>query len=334
MLPQVIQSARNLTKYLNKQLTENPMKIFNARELTHLYTCDVISACLYSINSRAFDDVHSEMMKYGVEYIRGIMDSLVSFRPKRMLSEQVVQFFTNTTREAIRMRIESNNNDIDDMLAQTITLRQTKNYNEKEIVAHCLTLFLDSFETAGITLMNCLYHLGKNVRIQSKLREELIDANLTFETINELPYLDQVINETLRLHPPLPFTTRICSEDCEIDGMKIPKDSLIWIPIHSIHRDKEYYTKFPEQFLPERFDEVNGGVKGFKDRFEFIPFGFGCRICPGMRFAQIEVKTALIEIIKNYKIILDESTREPLNVSVNEFMHIAEQQIYLRFQKI
>lgn len=334
MLPRVIKSAQNLEKYLSKQLTKNPMKIFNARDFTHLYTCDAISACLYGIESKAFDDENCKMMKFGTEYIRGIMDSLVSFRSKQMLSKNVVEFFTNTTREAIRMRLESNNNEIDDMLTQTITLQQTKNYNEEEIVAHCLTLFLDSFETSGITLMNCLYRLGKNENIQSKLRLELVDANLTFETINELPYLDQVFYETLRLHPPLPYTTRVCSEDWKIDEMKIAKDSLIWIPIHSIHRDAEYYIDSPEEFIPERFDDVHGEVKAFKDRCELIPFGDGLRMCSGMRFAQVEVKTALIMIVKNFKIIVDESTREPLNVSVNEFMHIAEQQIYLRFEKI
>lgn len=333
MLPRVIQSARNLEKYLIKQLAENPRKIFDARAITHRYTCDAISACLYGIDSRAFDDENCEMLKFGTQYIRGIMDSLVSFFPRRMLNDEVVEFFTNTTREAIRLRTEMNNNSIDDMLTQTITLQHTKNYSEEELVAHCLTLFLDSFETAGITLMNCLYHLGKNENIQSKLRVEIIDANLTFETINELPYLDQVFYETLRLHPALPYTTRVCMEDWEIDGMKILKDTPIWIPIHSIHRDPDYYYQ-PEDFIPERFDDENGGVKSFKDRCELIPFGDGLRICSGMKFAHIVVKTALIEVVKNFKVHVDESTREPLHVSVNEFMHIAEQEIFLRFEKI
>jgi len=119
--------------------------------------------------------------------------------------------------------------------------------------------------------------------VQSKLREEIInhtdkDGKVDFETLSELPYLDQVFNESLRMHSPAVMTSRKCTEPTylEYQGSKvfIEHDMNLLIPIHSIHYDPELYPK-PEEFLPERFDEENGGIKAFKDRCIFLPFGDG-----------------------------------------------------------
>lgn len=275
------------------------------------------------------------MLYFARTYIRGIMDSLVAVLPKQMLSEKVVEFFTNTTRDAVKQRLEENNREIDDILSQVISMLATRDYSEEEVVAHCLTIFLDSFETSSIAILFAFYRLGKNQDIQMKLREELQDVdddeNLTIEKINELVYLDQVFHETLRLHPPLPFTTRTCPEDWEIDGMKIEKGASVWLPIHSFHHDPEYFHD-PEKFIPERFDAEFGGVKAFRDRCELIPFGDGLRMCSGRVLATVEVKIAIIKIVKKFRIFVDESTIEPLHVSPREFMSHSEQKIYLRFE--
>lgn len=338
-MPRFEQSAKRLEKYIVEQLADNPNKIFDAHNLIPRYTCDAITSALYCIKADSFESETPEMLYFARMYIRGIIDGLVSIFPRQMLSEKVIEYFTNTTREAVKLRIEQNRRnetEVDDILAQVVSLLETRNYTEDELIAHCLTLFLDSFETSSIALIYALYRLGKNQNVQSKLRDELNeidDENLTIDKINDLVYLDQVFYETLRLHPPLPFTTRICSEDWLIDGMKIEKGSSIWFPIHSIHRDERYYHE-PEEFLPERFDQENGGVKAFRDRCELIPFGDGLRICSGRMLANAEVKTAIIKIVKKFKIIVDESTVEPMFVNSNEFMSHTEQKVFLRFKTI
>lgn len=89
--------------------------------------------------------------------------------------------------------------------------------------------------------------LAKNQEVQNKLREELqtaaSDSNqISYENLMELPYLDQVVYESLRLNPPLTFSSRECSEKIEIEGVKghkvtIEKGLRIFIPILSIHHD-------------------------------------------------------------------------------------------------
>ena len=91
------------------------------------------------------------------------------------------------------------------------------------------------------------YELAKNQRIQQKLRKEIVaslegETPLSFDSLVDLPYLNQVFYEALRLHPPTPFTSRICSEDIEIETVRnhkvtVKKDSLVWIPVYSIQRD-------------------------------------------------------------------------------------------------
>lgn len=78
---------------------------------------------------------------------------------------------------------------------------------------------------------------------------------------------------------------KICTQSCEFvnhDGvaLKVQPGDVCLIPLHSIHHDKEYYPR-PEDFIPERFDEDNGGLKKFKDMGVYMPFGDGPRICIG-----------------------------------------------------
>ena len=93
-----------------------------------------------------------------------------------------------------------------------------------------------------------------------------------------MTYLDQVFHEALRLHPPAPFTTRICSESTELefDGktVKVDKGICVYIPILQVHTDSENFIE-PTSFQPERFDD--GAVKSYMDRCSFMPFGAGPR---------------------------------------------------------
>lgn len=246
MYPLIVNSTRNLINYIQREIDQNPSRAFVARDLTTRYTCDVISSCLYGFDAHSYDSENPSMHVYGKKFLKGVMDSLLSLLPKTMLSEDVVDFFTRITKEAIMFRLE-NNVQRDDLLSQTVAMQQSKSLPDIDVVAHCLTLFLDSFETSGVTLQNALYHLGRNKSVQVKLRQELSEnfgegEAFTYEKIVELPYLDQVFYETLRLHPPLMFTSRMVSEDFEVDvndekKLLIKKNSAIWIPLYSIHRD-------------------------------------------------------------------------------------------------
>lgn len=133
--------------------------------------------------------------------------------------------------------------------------------------------------------------MGRNKEVQDKLRDEINsrcddDGKISYETLNDISYLEQVWNETLRMHAPISFTGRKCTEEVELnyDGQSasIEKDINVYIPIHQLHYDPEFYSE-PEKFMPERFDPESGGVKAYKDKGVFLPFGDGPRVCLGVR---------------------------------------------------
>jgi cytochrome P450 family 6/cytochrome P450 family 28 len=222
-------------------------------------------------------------------------------------------------------------------------LKDKRNFSEIETAAHAMTFFLDGFETSSLALCYVLYELSKNTRVQDKLRAEInenIDTNQTIpiETLLNLTYLDQVFYEAIRLHPPLYYTTRQCNESIELisDEQKIliRNGTTIWIPIYSIHRDPDIYEN-PHEFMPERFDEENGGVKAFRDSCTLIPFGESARICLGKNLGTLQIKAAVVELLRNFELICDDSvTDEDVEIRPKQFANIPKGEIKIQFRKL
>ena len=127
---------------------------------------------------------------------------------------------------------------------------------------------------------------------------DCLQDKIHINKLNSLKYLDAVICETLRMFPPHSFAERITSQDYMIDSykLKVPKGTAIHIPIHSIHRDPDYFSE-PDQFKPERFFHENRNFHSYA----FIPFGAGPRKCIGTKWALIISKFALFYTIYNFK---------------------------------
>lgn len=93
----------------------------------------------------------------------------------------------------------------------------------------------------------------------------------------------------------------------------------------------EYYPN-PHTFNPERFNEEHGGIKSFRDRCVLLPFGEGPRICLGMKFGILLVKTIIVEALKNFEISIGDETSQDWKISVSEFLNIPEEKIQLKFE--
>lgn len=115
----------------------------------------------------------------------------------------------------------------------------------------------------------------------------------------ELTYLKLVVKETLRLHPPLPFLVpRISSEECEIDGFKIPAETRVIVNAWALGRDPKYWGDEAEEFKPERFE--NSAVDYRGNNLEYIPFGSGKRICPGINFGVANVEFTVSTLLYHF----------------------------------
>ncbi|CAO2630636.1 Cytochrome P450 3A1 [Lemmus lemmus] len=111
-----------------------------------------------------------------------------------------------------------------------------------------------------------------------------------------MEYLDMVLNETLRLYPNGLRLDRVCKKDVEINGVLLPKGSVVVIPVYALHHDPQYWPE-PTEFRPERFSKEN---KGSINPYVFMPFGNGPRNCIGMRFALMMMKLAITKVLQNF----------------------------------
>ncbi|CAD6234806.1 unnamed protein product [Miscanthus lutarioriparius] len=116
-----------------------------------------------------------------------------------------------------------------------------------------------------------------------------------------LPYLQTVIKETLRLHPPVPLILpRLCSESTEVLGFHVPQGTTVFVNVWAIGRDERSWPD-ADEFKPERFED--GGAVDFADGaddFRFLPGGAGRRMCPGMAFGLANIEIALASLLCHF----------------------------------
>ncbi|XP_070494191.1 probable cytochrome P450 28d1 [Chironomus tepperi] len=337
--PIAIDTASKLIAHVDEKLT----KPYDIKELCSRYTCDLISSSLFNVDAHCLTSDNPEIYDHSKKIMDGIIAAYSKSCPSQMFPKESAAFFKRLTFDAIRHRNEMSFKP-DDLLNHIMMTQQKKIFSEDDLMGQVWTIFMDAYETAGLALQYTLYELARNHKAQDKLRDEIMKnldddgKHITYETIMELEYLNQVFYEALRLHSPITYTTRVCAENFEIDGAKghkyqMKKGDVALIPFYSIHRDPDHYPH-PESFEPERFDASNGGVKAFTDRCVLMPFGAGGRICIGVKLANVMIKTAVVEILKNYRISVDESVPYNLEIGVKEFLNVVTNTLLINFQRL
>ncbi|KAL2534411.1 Flavonoid 3'-monooxygenase [Abeliophyllum distichum] len=146
-------------------------------------------------------------------------------------------------------------------------------------------LISGGIDTSATTVEWAMSELMKQPKLMAKAIQELDKVIGREKWVEEsdipnLPYLDAIVKETLRLHPVFVLLTpRFSLQDCNILGFNIPKGTTVFINSWSIGRDEALWEK-PHEFRPERFLGLKMDVKG--QNFELLPFGSGRRMCPGL----------------------------------------------------
>ncbi|EPY83712.1 hypothetical protein CB1_000537021, partial [Camelus ferus] len=170
-----------------------------------------------------------------------------------------------------------------------------------EIVAQGIIFIFAGYETTSNSLSFIMYELATHPDVQQKLQEE-IDATFpnkappTYDGLLHMEYLDMVVNETLRIFPLPGRLERVCKRDVEINGVFIPKGTLVIVPVYALHKDPALWTE-PEEFRPERFSKKN---QDSINPYTYLPFGTGPRNCIGTRFAMMSMKLALVKVLQNF----------------------------------
>jgi len=229
----------------------------------------------------------------------------------------------------MKMRNTDKSNDVSDVNKEGLSMN--------EIAANVWLFFLAGFDSSSTTMSYTLFELAQNPELQEKARKNVeavlvkYDNKITYEALQEMTYLEQCINETLRKYPPLPIITRRVSKDYKVRATNtvLEKDTTVFIPIYAIHHDPEYYPN-PEEYNPDRFTPQ---AVQERNPFVFIPFGEGPRNCIGLRFGVMQAKTGLATLLMNFKFKVNKKTKVPVKLK-NALLLIAEGGLHLDVEPI
>lgn len=205
--------------------------------------------------------------------------------------------------ERVKERRDSGGTDMLAVLCHTSD-DDGNSFSDEDIVNHMIFLMMAAHDTSTSTLTTMAYHLAANQDWQQRCRDEsdrLGDGPLDIEALEKLESLDLVMNEALRLVTPLPFNVRQAVRDTDLLGYYIPAGTNIVTWPGMNHRLPELWTE-PDKFDPERFTEPRSEHK--KHRYAFAPFGGGAHKCIGMVFGQLEVKTVMHRLLRQYRLEL------------------------------
>jgi len=299
------------------------------------YTNDVIATCAFGIKTNSMRDPMNRFFFYGkdstnITGFRSFKFLFVRSFPwlSRLLDVQIIprritSFFKNIIKNTINTR-DAENIKRPDMIQLMMDIRGKENRRELDIddmIAQAFIFFFGGFDTTSTAMSFMAHEIAVNPDVQKKLQREIDDAlkesngEVTYEIINRLEYLNAVINESLRLYPPIPFLERVCETTHELlpslPGEKpfvVKKGMVFWIPVFALHRDEKYYDQ-PNKFRPERFLD-NAHYPSL-----YLSFGVGPRMCIANRFALLEMKVLLFHLLARCELKPCAKTTLPIRFS-------------------
>lgn len=181
---------------------------------------------------------------------------------------------------------------------------QDRKLNDGLLVGDARLLIIAGSDTTSSTLTYVMYHLAHEPKVVEKLREELSEANIPADAplsaMAHLPYLNAIINESLRLNPAVPSGVYRKSPDegIDFDGTFIPSGVTIMSPIYAIQRDSRAFAK-PEEFIPERWTTQ---PELTLEKGAFFPFIHGRYGCIGKQLAYNEMRLVTARVVQEFDI--------------------------------
>ncbi|KAK1416131.1 hypothetical protein QVD17_31919 [Tagetes erecta] len=181
----------------------------------------------------------------------------------------------------------------------------------EDVIEECKLFYIAGSETTSNLIMWTMVCLSMSQEWQTRAREEIHqvfgDNELDFEGLKNLKILTMILNEVLRLYPPVSVLTRATHKETKLGNMMIPSGMLLSLSMIHVHHDPKVWGDDVHEFKPERFSEgIMNATKG-NGSSPFFPFSNGPRVCIGQNLAMMEAKTAMAMILKRFSFELSPS---------------------------
>ncbi|KAG4068853.1 hypothetical protein HA402_005001 [Bradysia odoriphaga] len=249
--------------------------------------------------------------------------AFAKFLRLRFADKEVNDFFVETVRQNLEYR-QKNNIARKDFFQMLIQLRTTGKIQEdgadwhtdgtanaerltlEQMAAQAFFFFIGGYESSSTTISFCLYELAKKPILQQRAYDEIVqvltayNGEISFDSLNDMKFIESCIEETLRMHPPFGVLTRQCTKNYKLPNSNaiIEKGTMIMLSVAGLQSDPKYY-KNPEEFTPDRFSAAAVADKTFLD-MPILTFGQGPRVCMGAQMGKLQVKIAIVHLLQRY----------------------------------
>ncbi|XP_060523176.1 uncharacterized protein LOC132700075 [Cylas formicarius] len=212
-----------------------------------------------------------------------------------------------------------------------------------DITSQALIFFFAGFDSTSTAMSFAGYELACHPEVQGKLRDEILEVQrrcegkITYEALLGMKYLDMVVSEVLRKWPPIIGMDRVCTKPYVIEAVKPGEESVrlrvgdvVILPFQAIHRDPVNFPD-PDKFDPERFSDEN---KGKIRPYTYLPFGVGPRNCIGSRFALLEVKMLLFNLLAAFEVVPTARSVIPLRLAKRSLNIVVEDGLWFGLKRL
>jgi cytochrome P450 len=279
-------------------------KTYDMAEVMRLLTLRIATKTLFGEDMGEQGGSTGQLLQNVLATMGGPLMSVLPFDvpglPYHRFLTQIAQL-DDKMREMISRKRAANGQD-KDVLSMLIQARDAENgteLSEDELLGHAGVIFAAGHETSSNALTWTLFLLSQHPQILANLLDELKGGLQgeapTVAQLAQLPLLERVIKESMRLLPPVPWNGRVTSQPTELGGYALPQGTEVFVSIYQTHQMPELYPN-PSIFNPYRWETISPTL------YEYNPFSAGPRLCIGAGFAMMEIKLVLAMLLQRYRL--------------------------------
>ncbi|MFB6136709.1 MAG: cytochrome P450 [Halobacteriaceae archaeon] len=269
-------------------------------------TLEIVADALFGVDVGRDVETVGSALDVVMDYQEGFVVDLLPFRPPTPARRRFERAVDDLERVVYRIVDERRRDPGDDVVSWMLTAEDEsgERMSHEQVRDEVMTLLLAGHETTALALTFTLHLLARHPSVEERLVAELDEAldgdAPTADDVADLPYLERVVTESLRLYPPVPSIVREAVGRDDVGGYTVPPGTTISMNQWTVHRDPRFYDD-PMAFRPDRWTEE---FERSLPRLAYFPFSAGPRRCVGDRFALLEARLVLATLLRRHHLEL------------------------------